>query len=128
MKIAVPVKTDKENSAVAPLFGKAKWFAFIEDGKVSIERNSAQGGAAVVAWLLEKGVSSLIIQHMSNPPYQLITEDGRITVFHAGEERIELPELLKKYEANELVVIDESNAEGIIKNHERKHQHRADTI
>ncbi len=124
MIIAVPVKTDRENSAVAPLFGKAKWFAFVQDGKVSIERNSAQGGAEVVAWLLERGVSTLIIQNMSNPPYQMIKKDGRISIFHAGEVRIEIDELLKKYKADELMVIDERNAENIIKNHERQHQNR----
>ncbi|MEA2111827.1 MAG: NifB/NifX family molybdenum-iron cluster-binding protein [Campylobacterota bacterium] len=122
MIIAVPVKTDRENSAVAPLFGKSKWFAFIEDGNISIEKNEAKGGAAVVAWLLAKGVKSLIIQHMSNPPYQKIVEDGSITVYHAGEARIELDELLIKYDTNCLAVIDESNAEGIIKNNDRKHQ------
>ncbi len=119
MKIAVPVKMNKENSAVAPLFGKAKWFAFIEDGVINIEKNTATGGAVVVDWLLEKGVNT---QNMSNPPYQLIKEDGRIDILHAGEGRIELDELLKKYESGALVVIDESNAEGIIKKHERQHK------
>ncbi len=32
MKIAIPVKMNKENTALAPLFGKAKWFAIVEDG------------------------------------------------------------------------------------------------
>ena len=44
MKIAVPVKMNKDNSAIAPLFGKAKWFAIIEDEKIMIEKNPAEGG------------------------------------------------------------------------------------
>jgi len=124
MKIAIPIKANKENSAVAPLFGKAKWFAFVEDGKISIEKNEAQGGANVVAWLLQSGVSELIIQNMSNPPYQMIKDNGQITVFYAGDQRIELDELLKKYEAEELVIIDDSNADDIIKDHEKQHKNR----
>ena len=123
MVVAVPVKTDKENSAVAPLFGKAKWFAFIKDGEVSIERNSAEGGREVVAWLLEKGVTDLIIQHMSHPPYELLKESGSVSLFHSGEERIELETLLQKFQAGELRVIDESNEKEIIKQHNRQHQH-----
>jgi len=30
MKLAIPVKTNKENPAISPLFGKAKWFAFVD--------------------------------------------------------------------------------------------------
>ena len=29
--IAVPIKLNKQDSAVAPLFGKAKWFAFVSE-------------------------------------------------------------------------------------------------
>ncbi|MBD3789131.1 MAG: hypothetical protein IE885_01975 [Campylobacterales bacterium] len=55
MKIAIPVKTNKENPAVAPLFGKAKWFAFIEeDGKVTIEPNPIPDGQAVIRWFIDK--------------------------------------------------------------------------
>ncbi len=124
MKIAIPVKTDKENAAVAPLFGKAKWFAFVEDGKISIEKNEAQDGANVVEWLLRCGVNSLIIQKMSNPPYQMVKKDGRITIFYTGDERIELQELIKKYETDALTIVDNSNADDIIKQHQRQHQNR----
>ena len=48
MKIAIPVKMNKENSAIAPLFGKAKWFAIVEDGKMTIEPNHCDGGQAVI--------------------------------------------------------------------------------
>lgn len=120
--IAIPLKTNKENSAVAPLFGKAKWFAFVEGGKIGIEKNELQGGASVVAWLLQKGVNTLIIQKMSNPPYQMIKEDGQIGIFYAGDKRIELNEVLKKHEENELEELNDTNANGIIKDHERQHR------
>jgi len=124
MKIAIPVKTDKENPAVAPIFGKAKWFAFTENGKISIEKNEERSGVGVIEWLLRQGVTSLIIKKMSNPPYQMVKKDGRITVFYAGDERIELDELIKKYEADALTIIDDSNAGDIIKDHQRDHKNK----
>ena len=40
MKLAIPVKTNKENPAISPLFGKAKWFAFVNiDGKIEIKNH-----------------------------------------------------------------------------------------
>jgi predicted Fe-Mo cluster-binding NifX family protein len=102
MKIAIPVKTNKENPAVAPLFGKAKWFAFVEEGKMSIEKNPAQGGQAVVRWLLQNGVDTLIIQQIGNAPYHLIKESGRIKIYHTGEGRITIDEIITKFNNNEL--------------------------
>ena len=122
--IAIPLKLNKENSAVAPLFGKAKWFAFVKDGNIMIEKNEAQGGSGVVKWLLGKGVKTLIMQKMSQPPYLMIKEEGSISIFYVGAKRIELPEALKRYEADELVILDDTNAPDIVKSHDRQHQQR----
>lgn len=122
--IAIPLKLNKENSAVAPLFGKAKWFAFVENGNITIEKNEAQGGSGVVKWLLGKGIKTLMMQKMSQPPYQMIKEEGSITIFYVGSDRIELPEALKKYEADELVILDDTNAPDIVKSHDRQQQKR----
>lgn len=122
--IAIPLKLNKEDSALAPLFGKAKWFAFIENGNITIEKNEAQGGSGVVKWLLQKGVKTLIMQKMSQPPYEMIKEQGSIAIYYVGSDRIELPETLKRYEADELVILDDTNAPDIVKSHERQHQQR----
>ena len=38
--IAIPIKTNKENAVVSTLFGKSKWFAYIdENGNITIEDN-----------------------------------------------------------------------------------------
>ena len=114
--IAAPIKTDKYDAAVAPLFGKAKWFAFIDkNDNITIEKNELKNGLGVVEWLLEKGVSSLLIQNISQMPYEYIQKDGRITIFHVGSDRIELGEAVKKYIDESLVIIDDSNADEIIK-------------
>ncbi len=116
--IAVPIKQNKEDSAVAPLFGKAKYYAFVsDDGKITIERNDAKQGLAVVEWLLEKGVDTLLMQRMSEPPYKKIQEDGTITIYFVGKDRITLKEALKKHMDGSLVVLDDSNAYDVIKTH-----------
>ncbi len=124
MKIAIPVKTNKDDSPITPVFGKAKWFKFIEDGKVSIEKNEASNGAGVIDWLLQSGVTSLIIKNMSNPPYQMATRDGRISIYYSGDEKIGINELIQKCEKSELVLIDETNASDIIKDHQRQYKNR----
>jgi len=114
--IAVPIKLNKQDSAVAPLFGKAKWFAFVsEDDEITIEKNEARQGSAVVKWLLEKGVDVLLMQKMSEPPYEMIQREGNITIFYVGSERITLSEAIKKYEDESLAIVDDSNANEIIK-------------
>ncbi len=117
MKVAIPVKTNKEDPVVSPLFGKAKWFAFVEEREVCIEKNEAAGGIRVVDWLLEKGIDAVIVQHMGDSPYRYIQEASEIPVFYAGEERQSVRELMQKFENEELVIIDDTNAHELIRNH-----------
>jgi len=114
--IAVPLKLNKENSAIAPLFGKAKWFAFIdEDRNISIEKNEMNSGSKVVDWLLNRGVSVLIMQRMSFSPYQKIQKNGKITILYVGKDRILLNDALDRYEREDLILVDDTNVKDIIK-------------
>jgi len=123
MKIAIPVKTNKENPAVSPLFGKAKWFAFIEGDKVTIEKNPFQEGSAVVAWFIENGVDTIIMQEMGNGPYNRIKSNGTITVYHAGFDRITLSAILDKFNKAEIQPMNAESMASILKHHEGKHTH-----
>lgn len=121
MKIAIPVKTNKEDTALAPLFGKAKWFAMIEEGKISIEKNPADGGQAVVEWLAQQGVDTIIMQEMGMNPYRKIQFYGNIKLYHAGFERILLADALKQFEADALTLLDDEGMARVIAHHETKH-------
>jgi len=125
MKIAIPVKMNKESTAIAALFGKAKWFAIIEDGIINMEQNLAEGGRAVVEWLNEIHVDTIIMQEMGEGPYSVIQKLGTIKVYHAGSERILLADVLKKFEENALPLLDDANMERIIEHHEVRHSHDA---
>lgn len=123
MKIAIPVKTNRENPAVAPLFGKAKWFAFVEEGKATIEKSNASGGQAVIEWFSQAGVDTIIFQEMGVSPYEMVKAHGGIKLFHAGSERIILDEVLTKFDNNELPELDDEGMAKIIKHHEGSHSH-----
>ncbi|MBD3792055.1 MAG: NifB/NifX family molybdenum-iron cluster-binding protein [Campylobacterales bacterium] len=123
MKIAIPVKMNRENPAVAPLFGKAKWFAFIEHGNVEIKANPAQGGQAVIRWFADEGVDTVIMQEMGISPYQMIQAHGGMKLYHSGFERILLSDLIKKFADGELEMLDDAKMQEIIKHHEGRHSH-----
>ena len=123
MKIAIPVKLNDENPAVAPLFGKAKWFALIENGQVEIKANPAHGGKAVLQWFLDEKVDTIIIQEMGASPYQMIQSHGGIKLYHSGSKRILLKDLLEKFNINELALLDDTKMQEVIAHHKRKHPH-----
>lgn len=121
MKIAIPVKMNKENAPVAPLFGKAKWFAIVEDGQVNIVANPEKGGQAVVEWLAEIKVDTILLQDMGASPYAKVQSYGNITLYHTGFERILLEDVLTEFENNDLTLLDETQMQKVLAHHEIKH-------
>lgn len=122
MKIAIPVKLNRDNPPIAPLFGKAKWFAIVENGKITIEKNPADGGHEVVHWLASLGIDTLIIQEMGRNPFDTVKHYEYIRVFHSGFERTLLNDVLAKLENKALIELnDEESRNGIIHHHEKRH-------
>ena len=121
MKIAIPVKMNKENAPVAPLFGKAKWFAIVEDDQVNIVENPAKGGQAVIEWLAQINVDTIFLQEMGKSPYAKVRSYGNITLYHTGFERVLLDEVLEKFKANALPLLDETAMAEVIAHHEVRH-------
>lgn len=124
MKIAIPVKMNKENTAIAPLFGKAKWFAIIEEEKIVIEQNPAEGGHGVIEWLHQIHVDTIIMQEMGQSPYHMIQKLGGINVYHSGFERMTLKEALEKFDQDALPLLNDTGMSKIIEHHEAKHSHQ----
>jgi len=120
MKLAIPIKMNKEDSAIAPLFGKAKWFAIVNDDKIDIFPNNQSGGQAVIEWLSEMKIDALLIQEMGVSPYAKVKELG-LMLYHTGFERILLSEVLNKFKNNDLEILDDTNMDKIIKHHEKRH-------
>ena len=121
MKIAIPVKMNKENPAIAPLFGKAKWFAIVENNEVSIVTNENAGGQAVIEWLANMNVDTILMQEMGRNPYEKVKSYGNINLYHVGFERNLLNDALEKFKQELLIKVDDENMESIIKHHEKRH-------
>ncbi len=120
--LAVAVKTDKDNTAVSPLFGKAKYFAFYDGETIMIEKNEAGDGIAVINWFVEKGVDTIIVKEMGSNPYKAL-QKYNIKLLYAGDERIEVADIVKQYEAGELQPLNDMQMQTIINKHERHHTH-----
>ena len=121
--LAVAVKTDKENTAVSPLFGKAKFFAFYDGKTITIEKNEIKGGTAVIEWFAQKGVETIIVNQMGSSPYKALQNHG-MKLLYAGDERIEVGDVVEKYEANELAALTDAQMQNIIVKHEKSHTHK----
>jgi predicted Fe-Mo cluster-binding NifX family protein len=115
--IAIPVKTNKENTAVSTLFGKAKYFAFIQNNKIEILKNEQTGGRAVANWLKSKNVDTLITSHMGEKPFETLLSND-LKVYFAGDERIEVKDVMVKYADGELAILDSKNFHTLIKEDE----------
>jgi len=117
MRVAIPVKMNRENPPISPLFGKAKWFAVvdIDDNRVEIIPNGKESGREVVDWLHNIGVEALIIQGIGFGPYEMIKDYEDITLYHAGFGRVLLQEALEKFKKDELEILDDTNIENIFK-------------
>lgn len=131
--IAIPVKTNKKNPPVSTLFGKSKWFAFIDkEGNIEIEANKTEGGREVVETFINKGVNKLVFHHMGGNPFMLL-QKANIECFHDGGERILLEDLLLLLQNNKLTKVDSGNMAAFIeqgnmhkighKHHGEKHTH-----
>jgi predicted Fe-Mo cluster-binding NifX family protein len=120
MKLAIPVKMNNENSAIAPLFGKAKWFAIVENEELSIIPNNQTSGQAVIELFDEMKIDILLIQEMGQSPYAKAKELGMM-LYHTGFERILLSDVLEKFKNNDLEILDDTNMEKIIQHHQKRH-------
>jgi predicted Fe-Mo cluster-binding NifX family protein len=131
---AIPVKTDKTDSAIAPLFGKAKWFALIEKtGDVIFWKNDLKSGREVVNRFVEIGVSRVIFQDMGGNPFMLLDRAG-IACFHSGKGRVLFTDALAAMKAETLVKVSTENmfeyveksqkhSDGNHHHHDHDHEH-----
>ncbi|PHO11473.1 dinitrogenase [Malaciobacter marinus] len=124
---AFPLKTAKENSAVAPSFCKAKYFAFYDGENLNIKRNENTCGRSVMQWLLENNVKKLIIKDIGRNPYKL-AQKNNFEFYYAGDNRVETTEILNKIKTSTLEKLSEQKLQEIIENrngthHSHEHKH-----
>lgn len=114
--ITFPLKTNKENSAVSPLFGKAKFFAFFDGKNLSIEANPYERGSKLINWFNEKGVDTIVMKEMGARPFEAISKTA-IKVLYAGNDRVTTNEVLENYKTNSLKELSIDELQKIVKEH-----------
>jgi len=99
--IAMPVKSNKPDSAISPVFGKVKYFAIVDEvGNIQFVENREKSGMKAVQLLIENGVKTLLMSHIGERPFQLAINSG-IEVFYVGKERITISEAVEKWKNGE---------------------------
>lgn len=106
--IAIPINTNEENSDVSTLFGKAEYFALINNNILEIVKNEQTDGKAVANWLKSKNVNILISPNMEEKPLSTLL-DNNIEVYFAGNEKIEINNILLKFADGELPILNRNN-------------------
>lgn len=114
--ITFPLKTNKENAAVSPLFGKAKFFAFFDGKNLSIEANPYERGSKLINWFNEKGVDTIVMKEMGDRPFEAISKTP-IKVLYAGNDRVTTNEVLENYKTNSLKELSIEELQKIVKEH-----------
>ncbi|NVJ52793.1 MAG: NifB/NifX family molybdenum-iron cluster-binding protein [Campylobacteraceae bacterium] len=120
--IVFPVKTNKENSSVSPLFGKAKYFAFYDGEKTTIEANPYNKGSMIIDWFLSKGVDKIVIKEMGIKPFNKL-KNTNIKVLYAGDDKVTTNDVVENFENNNLKLISEEELLTIVKNHKGAKAH-----
>jgi len=99
--IAMPVKTNSQESAISPVFGKVKYFAIVDsDNKIKFVENLEKSGTKAVQLLLENGVTNLLTPHIGENPFQMALEKG-LKVYFVGKERMTILEAVAKFRNSE---------------------------
>jgi predicted Fe-Mo cluster-binding NifX family protein len=106
--IAIPIKIKKETCSVSTLFGKAKYFALINNNIIEIVKNEQTSGKAVAAWLKSKNVNILITSHMREKPFSSLLNDN-IQVYLAKDKEAEINKILLQYADGELPILDKES-------------------
>jgi len=98
MRIAVPVMEEEENALIAPAFGRARYFAIVENGKVVkfVENPGffAERGAGVLAanTVIKEGVERVYTRRMGAKVEEVLRARGIEVVF---TDKTSLKELLQ---------------------------------
>jgi predicted Fe-Mo cluster-binding NifX family protein len=91
----IPVKTNGENPAIAPTFGKVKFFAIVNGDEVKIVENVEKSGMKAIQLLLQNGVTTILMSHMGERPLQIALQNG-IDVRFVGKDRMTISEAVSR--------------------------------
>lgn len=124
MILSMPIKSASTDAALAPLFGNAKHFAFVDDeGVITTQPMEQNGGKDVARALVSRNVDVLIVSHLGLNPFVLLKTYG-IKVYFGGETRITVANAVAAFHANKLTEVTAENYETLLgSDHHALHSH-----
>jgi predicted Fe-Mo cluster-binding NifX family protein len=103
--IAIPVKIKKENCSISTLFGKAEYFALINNNLIEIVKNEQTSGKTVANWLKSINVNILITSNMKEKSFEILLNHN-IQVYFTKNKKSDINEILLQYADGELPILD----------------------
>lgn len=125
--IAIPIKIKKETCFLSTLFGKAKYFALINNNTIEIVKNEQTSGKAVADWLKSKNVNILITSHIREKPFERLLNHN-IRTYFARDKKVDINKVLLQYADGELSILDHELFQIIFKKHSFKKNINSDKI
>lgn len=111
--LAVPINKLGDDPEMSEYFGKSKWFAIIDKGIISFEKNINTNGCKIVDWLYDLGVTQTFIKHIGASPFEKLNKMDIECLSCKGKVST-LTQLLEQVESKELIKIDKKNFDKFI--------------
>lgn len=111
--LAIPVKKLGEDPIISEYFGRSKWFALVDEGVISFEKNVETNGCKIVDWLYDLGVTKTFINFIGLNPYEKMNKMD-IECISLDEKTACLTQIIEKFETNNYIKIDKKNFDRII--------------
>ncbi len=123
MKIALPVKKQKDKYVLSPAFGKAKFFIIVDtdSNNEKVIENIHLNGKGIAEQLATEHVEAVITNHIGEGAFRHLKKFN-IEVYFSQEKNIPVEEVLKLFEDNKLPKITSENF-NMVPQHEHHHHH-----
>ena len=95
--IATAIEVNSKNTLLSSRFGNANYYAFFDGQHINIEKNNNKGGASLLKWLQEKGVSHLLVKEEGKIPCAWRKEYNITLLYPSHQNQPKLKEMVQLY-------------------------------
>jgi predicted Fe-Mo cluster-binding NifX family protein len=121
--IAIPARIRNDEVLLTTIFGRSEQIALIDDeGQVKVVENRFNGGVDLANWLVQQGVSRLVIRNMGANPY-LTLRKGGVYVYVTTKNRAPIPEIVNDLYNHELTEVTPDNMSEYLRAGQHRHEH-----
>jgi hypothetical protein len=94
--IATAIEINNKNAPLSSRFGNAQYYAFFDGQNLTIEKNNNKGGASLLKWFQEKGVSHLLLKEQGKVPCSW-REEQNIILLYPNTKHPKLQDMVQIY-------------------------------